>query len=99
MFIVIRKYKVQRGAGPVAAQRAQEGLLPLLRQGPGFRGYHLVECGSDVIVSITMYDTADQALASSEVAAAWVRDNVLELTKGVPEYMVGDALITEFKEA
>jgi heme-degrading monooxygenase HmoA len=98
MFIVIRKYNVQRGSGAELAQRARDGFLPLLRQMRGFRGYHLLDGGPDVLISITMFDNADEALAPSETAAEWVRDNVLEFTKGMPEVMVGDALVTEVKE-
>ena len=95
MFIVIRKYKVQRGTGPGLAQRARDGFLPLVRQTRGFRGYHLLDGGPDILVSVTMFDNSEEALASSEAAADWVRDNVLEFTKGMPEVMVGNALISE----
>jgi heme-degrading monooxygenase HmoA len=95
VFIVIRKYKVQRGTGPGLAQRVREGFVPLVRQTPGFRGYHLLDGGPDILVSITMFENAEEALASSEAAAEWVRDNVLEFTRGMPEVTVGNALISE----
>lgn len=95
MFIVVRKYKVQRGSGAGLAQRVRESFLPLLRQKRGFRGYHLLDGGPDILISITMFDNAVEALASSESAADWVRNNVLEFTKGMPEVMAGNALITE----
>ncbi len=98
MFIVIRKYKVQRGIGPGLAERVRNGFLPLVRQMRGFRGYHLLDGGPDVLVSITMFDNAEEALASSEAAADWVRDNVLEFTRGMPEVQVGNALITEYPD-
>lgn len=95
VFIAIRKYKVQRGMGPELAERVRQGFLPLVRQMRGFRGYHLLDGGPDILVSITLFDNAEEALASSETAAEWVRDNVLEFTKGLPDVMVGNALITE----
>jgi Antibiotic biosynthesis monooxygenase len=95
VFIVIRKYTVQRGAGAVWAQRVRDGFVPLLRQMPGFVNYHLMETGPDAIATITIYENAHEALASSELAAEWVRDNVMELMRGVPDYTVGEALITE----
>jgi heme-degrading monooxygenase HmoA len=98
VFIVIRKYKVQRGAGAGLAQRVREDFLPLLRQMRGFRGYHLLDGGPDILISITMFDNAKEALASSETAADWVRNNVLEFTRGLPEVMVGNALITEVED-
>jgi heme-degrading monooxygenase HmoA len=95
VFIVIRKYKVQRGTGPGLAQSVRDGFVPLMREMRGFRGYHLLDGGPDILVSITMFDNAEEALASSEAAAEWVRDNVLEFTKGMPEVTVGNALISE----
>jgi hypothetical protein len=35
--------------------------------------------------------------ASNETAANWVRHNVLEFTRGMPEVMVGNALVAEVK--
>ena len=74
---------------------AGKGFVPLVRQIRGFRGYYLLDGGPDVLITISMFDSADDALASNEAAAEWVRDNVLEFTKGMPEVMVGDVLIAE----
>jgi hypothetical protein len=61
----------------------------------GFRGYYLLDGGPDVLITISMFDNADAAFASNEIAADWVRDNFLEFVKGMPEVMVGHALIAE----
>lgn len=97
MFASIRKYKVRRGSAEELARRVQDGFVPLLRQVPGFRGYYLLDGGPDVLITISMFDSADEALASNEKAANWVRHNVLEFTKGMPEVMVGNALVAEVK--
>ena len=99
MFTSIRKYTVKRGSAPELAQRVQEGFVPLVRQIQGFRGYYLLDGGPDVLITISMFDSADEALASNEKAADWVRNNVLEFTRGMPEVMVGDVLIAEVKYA
>jgi heme-degrading monooxygenase HmoA len=95
MFTSIRKYRVTRGSADDLARRVLEGFVPLVRQIRGFRGYYLLDGGPDVLITISMFDSADDALASNEAAAEWVRDNVLEFTKGLPEVMVGDVLIAE----
>jgi hypothetical protein len=97
MFTSIRKYTVRRGSAPELARRVQEGFVPLVRQIQGFRGYYLLDGGPDVLITISMFDSADEALASNEKAADWVRNNVLEFTRGMPEVMVGDVLIAEVK--
>ena len=95
MFIAIRKYRVRRGATAEWAQRVRDGFVPLLREMAGFRGYYLLDGGPDVLIAISMFDSADEAVMSNERAAGWVRNNVMEFARGMPEVMVGDVLITE----
>jgi len=97
MFIAIRKYRVRRGSTAEWAQRVRDGFVPLMRGLAGFRGYYLLDGGSDVVITVSMFDNADEALVSNERAADWVRHNVLELARGMPEVMVGDVLVTEVK--
>jgi hypothetical protein len=97
MFASVRRYKVRRGSVPELAQRVQDSFVPLMRQVQGFRAYYLLDGGPDVLVTISIFDSADEALASNEKAADWVRNNVLEFTKGMPEVMVGNALVVEVK--
>jgi heme-degrading monooxygenase HmoA len=95
MFSSIRKYTVKRGSVEELARRVREGFVPLVRDMKGFRGYYLINGGPDVLITISVFDSADEAFVSNEKAADWVRNNVLESTRGLPEVMVGDVLIAE----
>ena len=97
MFASIRRYNVRRGSAEHLARRVQEGIVPMMRQIQGFRSYYLLDGGPDVLITVSIFDSADEAFASNEKAADWVRNNVLEFTKGMSEVMVGDALIAEVK--
>ena len=97
MFASIRKYKVRRGMVEELARRVKEGFVPLMRGMQGWKGYYLLDGGPDVLITISIFDNADEALASNTIATDWVRDNVLEFTKGMPEILVGDALVAEVK--
>ena len=97
MFASIRKYNVRRGSAEKLARLVREGFVPMMRQIQGFRAYYLLDGGPDVLITISIFDSADEAFASNEKAADWVRNNVLEFTKGMPEVMVGNALIAEVK--
>lgn len=97
MFTSIRKYKVTRGSAEEYARRVRDGFVPLLQHMPGFKGYYLLDGGPDAVITISMFDTVDEAVASNAAAADWVRNNILDLTKGVPEIMIGNALIAEVK--
>jgi hypothetical protein len=97
MFTIIRKFALTRGSVGEVARRVQDGFVPLLRELPGFREYFLLEGGPDVLISIRVFDSADEALASNEPAANWIRNNVLEFTRGMPEVMAGKVLVVEIK--
>jgi heme-degrading monooxygenase HmoA len=97
MFVAVRKYQVRRGSTAEWARRVQDGFVPLMRELAGFKGYYLLDGGQDVLITISMFDSADEALTSNEKAADWVRHNVLEFARGMPEVMVGDVLISEVK--
>jgi heme-degrading monooxygenase HmoA len=97
MFTSIRRYNVRRGSAEELARRVRESFVPLMQQLQGFRGYYLLDGGPDVLITISMFESADEAFASNEISANWVRNNVLEFTKGMPEVMIGNALIAEVK--
>jgi heme-degrading monooxygenase HmoA len=97
MFVAVRKYRVRRGSTAEWARRVQEGFVPLMRDLEGFRGYYLADGGEDVVITVSMFDSADAALVSNAKAADWVRHNVLEFARGMPEVMVGDVLVAEVK--
>jgi heme-degrading monooxygenase HmoA len=97
MFTSIRKYSVRHGSAEELARRVQESFVPMIRSMPGFRGYYLLDGGPDVLITISMFDSADEAFASNAGAADWVRNNVLEFTRGMPEVMIGNALVVEAK--
>src|SRR5271165_4325712 len=87
--------KVRSNSAEELARRVQDGFVPLVRQIQGFRGYYLLDGGPDVLIAVSMFDSADEALASNETAANWVRNNILEFTRGMPEVMMGNVLVAE----
>lgn len=97
MFIAVRKYRVRRGSTDEWAQRVRDGFVPLMRELTGFRGYYLLDGGPDALITISIFDSADIALVSNEKAADWVRNNVMEFARGLPEIMLGDVLIAEVR--
>lgn len=97
MFASIRRYNVKHRSAEELTRRVGEGFLPLMRQMQGFRSYYLLDGGPDVLITISLFDSADEAFASNEKAADWVRNHVLEFTRGMPEVMVGNILLAEVK--
>jgi hypothetical protein len=97
MFSSIRRYTVGRGSVEELTRRVEDGFVPLVRRMKGFKGYYLIKGGSNVLIAMSVFETAEQALVSNEMAADWVRKNVLDAKTGPPEVIVGDVLISEIQ--
>ena len=79
-------------------------ILSILRQGDiaekisgisGFIAYYLVDCGEGAVASITIFDDQGGIERSNEVAAAWVKENILPAYSiSPPEIMVGDIILS-----
>jgi hypothetical protein len=95
MFSSIRRYTVKQGTVEELIRRVQEGFMPIVRNMPGFRGYY--SGGPEALIAISVFDNADGALASNELAADCVRKNVLNSMTGRPESILGDVVISEVK--
>ena len=57
------------------AKAAHEGMLPIFREQSGFRAYSLAEMGGEV-VSLSVWDSAEDADAASRLAAGWIAQNL-----------------------
>jgi len=97
MFTIVRKFRLARGTIGEVTRRVKEDFVPLVRDLPGFSQYYLLDGGPDTLISIRVFDSATEALASNEVAAEWMRDKVLEFVKGAPEVMAGNVIVAESK--
>lgn len=78
------------------AQRAQEtsqlantGMRALLAGSPGFVSYTIV-VGDGSVVSVSVFETKEQAEASNAAAAEWVRENLPDMP--TPQVTAGEAL-------
>jgi hypothetical protein len=79
MFATIRRYEaIDQARTNELVKKADESLLPSLRELPGFSGYYLIEAGNGVMSSIGFFDTAEHADESTRLASNWVREQKLE---------------------
>jgi hypothetical protein len=93
MHASIRVYRSLRNFAEVA-RRVETGLVPILKEIPGFQGYYAVECAGGIGVSVGLFDDEEGARISNERGAAWGRDNLAELSEGQPpELLAGRVLV------
>lgn len=90
MYMIIRRYSGVINPQEVV-RRVSTEFLPIISKVEGFRGYHLVDTGTHVLASVTLYidkAAADKALL---VPSKWVRDSGLAaLLPNLPQVTPGE---------
>ncbi len=81
-------YTITSGTFKELAKDAEDGMLPIFQQHPGFINYGLQESGQN-IVSISIWETRAEAEAANRLAAEWVRDHLADKVRLETTY-VGD---------
>jgi hypothetical protein len=82
-------YDITKGSFPELTAIVESGLLPLFTPEPGFVNYGLVDAGHNKVVSISIWETRDEALHSATMAANWVKENIADRVRLVTSH-VGD---------
>ena len=78
MHATVRRYEgVDETRREELTKKVNENLIPRLSKLPGFNGYYLIEAGSGVMTSVSLFDTSAHAEESTQLAAKWVQDELL----------------------
>ena len=85
----IARYELTNGSFQDVANTAKTGLLPKFRELPGFVRYGVADVGDKSLVSISQWETREQAEAASPIAATWVKENIQDRVQ-LRENYVGD---------
>src|SRR5690349_21537497 len=66
-------YTAKPGTLDEVLTKGREELIPLNKQQPGFRSYFLIRTGPNTAVSVTSWESKEQADEATERLSAWVR--------------------------
>jgi heme-degrading monooxygenase HmoA len=87
-------YALTSGTAKEVGDRAREGMLSVFRAQPGFQAYGLAETEEGKLVSVSVWNSGEQAAQANEVAASWVRENIADRVR-LESSQVGDFLFYE----
>jgi len=91
MYATVRRY--EGVSNPTeAAQRVNEGFVPLISQIPGFVAYYWVDAGSGVMISTSVFQDQASAEESNRRAADYVRQNLVSLLPNPPQITTGEVV-------
>lgn len=100
MFATIRRYEaIDQSRVSELIEKADQTLVPSLKELPGFSSYCLIEAGNGVVSSVGFFDTAEHAHESTRVAANWVREQKLEKAlPNAPKITSGEVVVNRMSE-
>jgi heme-degrading monooxygenase HmoA len=87
-------YGLTGGTAKEVGDRAQEGMLSVFRAQPGFQAYGLAESQEGKLISVSLWDSGDQAQQANELAASWVSENLADRLQ-LESTQVGDFMFFE----
>ncbi len=89
-------YKARSAALEQVIDKARRELVPATRAKPGFRRYVAARTGPDSVISLSTWDTKEQAEAAAQSLSSWVKENMADSLESVENH-VGDVVV--FAEA
>jgi len=72
----IATYEITKGTFQEVADTAKSGMLRKFQDQPGFIRYGVADLGDKKCVSISLWETHDQAQHATPVAESWVKENL-----------------------
>jgi hypothetical protein len=84
-------FTLKPGSAHEVAGRAEQDILPLFRNQPGFISYTLMTIGDDAIASFSMWDSKRQAEEANRLAGDWVQKNLSGVLMSVDGH-IGDVV-------
>ena len=75
-YVRIAKYTINKGTFQEIADKAKTSLLPKFQTQTGFVRYGLADMGEQNCLSISLWNTREDAVASEMVASTWTRENL-----------------------
>jgi hypothetical protein len=92
MFTVLQRYRVRLGTVADAAVRAEETLVPRLREAAGFVAYHLLDTGDGTVTALAVFETRPAADAAARVLSDWFRSDWPAFRLLAPDLSVAESL-------
>jgi hypothetical protein len=92
MFTVLQRYRVRLGTVAEAAARAEETLVPRLREAAAFVAYDLLHTGDGTVTVLAVFETRPAADAAARVLSDWFRSDWPAFRLLPPDLSVAESL-------
>ena len=94
MFCSVRRYRMDPSRMDEVMHRVDDGFAEEIQREPGFVAYEVLDCGDGSLVTVTNFRDREGAENSITTAAAWVRDNLIDVEIERVDAFVGEAKVS-----
>ncbi len=98
MYTIIRRLKVKPHLVEEAIKRTEQVFLPVLRNEPGFLEFYSILVSEHEAVSISLFETKEQAEAGNNKALEWAREQLFPLAQGPAEILGAGEVVLHQKQ-
>ena len=99
MFATIRRYRLNAGSMDALLHEVDVGFAEMIQEKPGFVAYEVLDHGDNHITTISTFADRDAAEATTEAAAAWIRDNLADFDMERLDVITGELVVSRAREA
>ena len=95
LFAVVRTYHGLPGQAEAMHSPTSRETVPAIEHAPGFRGFYAFRDAAqpDRAISVTLFDTRNQALAAHEAVLAITRERLGDMDYELPAMAMGETLV------
>ncbi len=94
MYASVRTYRCDPAQFDEMVKIADEEFAGRIAEEPGFRAYQILDCGDGDFVTVSEFDTREQAEHSVEMAAVFVRDRLSDFDIERTDAKSGEARVS-----
>ncbi len=76
MHAVIRTVKINPQNMEQVIDDVDTQFLGILSEMPGFVSYYMVQTGKDEVISVSIFESEEQAQESNKAAMSWIKENL-----------------------
>jgi hypothetical protein len=98
MYASFRRYRLGAGSIDDAMHLADTEFADRLAEEPGFVDYQVVATGDDTIMSMTIFEDEERCLASDDLAAEFVREQLEAFQVERLEVIGGEVMVSRAAE-
>jgi hypothetical protein len=93
MYATVRSYSGNQDLAAAIAERESD-VRQVISTIAGFRAYYLIRGADGEATTISVFDDQSGAEESNSAAAAYIRDNMADLSVSPPQVTAGEVLIS-----